>query len=348
MDLVERYLNSVRFWLPQDQKQDIISELAEDIRQEIEEREKEAGRPLAEDDVAALLKKRGAPFSVAGKFLPPRHLIGPALYPIYIFVLKLATGFYLIPWLAVWLALAVFSPAYRAAHPGWELLGTLGTLWTSAFYSFGMITIGFAVGQRCQTQSSAQQKWDPRRLPAIRDVLKISRASSVADIVVNIIFLAWWMGGYRLPIILAADGEAWLTAPLALWRDFRLTFLMPIAILVLAAAALSAFNLIRPYWTRSRLALRAAIDGAFFAIAMAMIYRHAAGIMTAWNNVSGGLAGLDRTGRIQTWVFLSLAVTFGIAALGLLYSCLRGLFRIARFESLQAKAALLKGPISRS
>jgi hypothetical protein len=50
MDLVERYLNAIRFWLPKDQKSDVIAELSEDIRQQVEDREHEPfcrGRTLS-------------------------------------------------------------------------------------------------------------------------------------------------------------------------------------------------------------------------------------------------------------------------------------------------------------
>jgi hypothetical protein len=56
MDLIDRYLNVVGFWLPKDRKADILRELAEDINSEKEEREAEWGRPMTEREVEALLK----------------------------------------------------------------------------------------------------------------------------------------------------------------------------------------------------------------------------------------------------------------------------------------------------
>jgi hypothetical protein len=58
MDLINRYLQAVKFWLPKNQKQDIIAELAEDLRSQIEDREAELGRQLNESEVAELLKQR--------------------------------------------------------------------------------------------------------------------------------------------------------------------------------------------------------------------------------------------------------------------------------------------------
>ncbi len=337
MDLVERYLNAIRFWLPKDQKADVIAELAEDIRSQIEERESELGRTLNEEDLSSLLKQRGSPFSVAGKFLPPRHLIGPVLFPIYVFVLKIATGFYLLPWLAVWLGLVIFSPSYRVAHPGFALFETLGGLWNSAFITYGMITLGFAVGERLRGKSSARNDWNPRRLPAVRNVLKIPRASSVAAIVVNIIFLVWWTGGYRFPIALASDGSGLNPWPVALWTDFRDRFLLPVAVLVLAATALAAFNLIRPYWTRLRLIARAAINATAAAVSIAFLGDHSAGIWAAWEKVKDGAAGASGAEKLQAWAGLSVAITLACVAFGCLLAVVLGVIRIARWETVRVR-----------
>lgn len=78
MEALDRYLEAVRAWLPREQRADIVAELGEDLRSEIEERQGALRRPLSEDEVLALLKRRGHPMSVAEGYLPSQHLIGPA------------------------------------------------------------------------------------------------------------------------------------------------------------------------------------------------------------------------------------------------------------------------------
>ena len=51
MALVDRYLHAVKFWLPRKQKDDIIAELSEDLRSQIEDREAELGHPLTDAEV---------------------------------------------------------------------------------------------------------------------------------------------------------------------------------------------------------------------------------------------------------------------------------------------------------
>ena len=71
MDLLDRYLQAVRFWLPAKQKHDIIAELSEDLHSQIDENEAALGRPLNEDEQVDLLKRLGPPTRAA--FYSPRR-----------------------------------------------------------------------------------------------------------------------------------------------------------------------------------------------------------------------------------------------------------------------------------
>jgi hypothetical protein len=93
MDLLERYLQAVRAYLPNTQQDDILKELGENLRAQMEDKETEIGRPLNEDDVAAVLKKHGHPIFVAARYRQTRHLIGSTLFPVYWFVMKIILAF---------------------------------------------------------------------------------------------------------------------------------------------------------------------------------------------------------------------------------------------------------------
>ena len=81
-ELLDRYLQGVRFWLPKAQQEDISAELAEDLHSQIEEKEEELGRSLNEEEMTAILKRFGSPIVVASRYRPQTHLIGPVLFPI--------------------------------------------------------------------------------------------------------------------------------------------------------------------------------------------------------------------------------------------------------------------------
>ena len=58
MELLDRYLHAVKFWLPKAQQDDIIKELSDNILSQMEDKESELGRPLNEAEQSAILKQR--------------------------------------------------------------------------------------------------------------------------------------------------------------------------------------------------------------------------------------------------------------------------------------------------
>ena len=81
MELLDRYLQAVRFFLPRAQQDDIVRELSENLHSAIEDREGDLGRPLTEDELAALLHSHGHPMMVAGRYRSNQQLIGPTFFP---------------------------------------------------------------------------------------------------------------------------------------------------------------------------------------------------------------------------------------------------------------------------
>jgi len=53
MELLDSYLRAVKRYLHRAQSSDIIKELSDDLRSQLEEKETTAGRPLADEEVAA-------------------------------------------------------------------------------------------------------------------------------------------------------------------------------------------------------------------------------------------------------------------------------------------------------
>ena len=114
MDLVDRYLKAVANALPVAQRQDILSELSEDIQSEMDDKQSELGRALTEEEQQALLKQRGNPLLLAARYRQDhrslaigRQLIGPVLFPFYVKVLSFNLGISFAIIAAIFIALAV-------------------------------------------------------------------------------------------------------------------------------------------------------------------------------------------------------------------------------------------------
>ena len=240
-DLVDRYLQAVGFWLPRAQKQDILAEISEDLRSQLEDREAELGCPLSESEVAEILKQRGQPIFVAGQFVPQRSLIGPALYPIYIFVLKIVALFYMIPWLLIWVGILLYHRAEASFRLRQDLNG-LGTLWTVAFTQLAIITVIFAVIERVSSKSPCVTDWDPRKLPKIKvETHAKRRYSAVCGIVAGFFGLLWLLAIPEYPFLIVGP-TAFLLKGAPIWQ----TVYWPLVALSVAAIFEHVVRLLRP------------------------------------------------------------------------------------------------------
>ena len=255
MDLVERYLQAVKFWLPKAQREDIAAELSEELHARIEELESELGHALHEDEIVAILRQSGAPVLVANRYQPQRSLIGPVLFPSYLFVLKITAICYLVPWLFMLVG------AFRLVPQAWQWSDVFGHIVSSAFISFSVITMVFAGIERLQHKFPGGKRkglymaqWDPRKLPPLRDARRIPRSSSIADVVANLVFAIWLASGVWGAIILSLSGLRFGFSDQ--WKIFYWANL----VLALANVTVAVFNLYKPYWTRPRILLRLGLD----------------------------------------------------------------------------------------
>lgn len=249
MDLVERYVHAVRFWLPRAQQDDVSAELAEDIHSQIEEQETKLGRKLAEREVASILKQRGRPVLVASRYRPQQYLIGPALFPVYRLVMIIVALCYAVPWILAWISLVIFDPFYRS-HFGAGATRVWGNFMGTILFALGAVTVIFMLLDRVQPNLKFLRDWDPTGLPAVRDPNRISRINSIFEIAANLVVAVWWVTDmWSTPAfhwsttVFNRGGVRIILTPA--WKYFLWAFL----VIAVADIALAAANLARPYWT---------------------------------------------------------------------------------------------------
>ena len=244
IDLIDRYLQAVRFWLPKAQQEDLLAELGEDLRSQIEDKETELGRPLDKGEIAAILKRCGSPMMVAGRLGPQRHLIGPALFPIYEFVLKMV-----LLWILVPVFIFIVGPVNVANSNGnWGLAvaETFGNLWSGLFIAAGTVTLVFAILERTSAHLGAECRWDPLKLPPVRkkEERKPSLMNAVCEFGFGFFGLAWLLLVPYYPVLILGPAAAFLKA-----SPIVHTFYLPILLLSAAGLLRSGITLARPQWT---------------------------------------------------------------------------------------------------
>ena len=299
MQPIDCYLRSVRFWLPADQKDDILAELREDIRSEVDEQQAELGRELTDPELEALLKRRGDPMQVAEQYLPKRYLIGPLLFPIYWMFLRSLVLYFLFPWAILWLCFTAAVPSYYADRPWFTLLRTLAPMWTFGVYTVIGLTIGFAIAERVRAtyQDTSPQKLPTRR--AAKDPNRVPRSTSIAEVVWNGFILLWWANALRMPT--TPDLQMATSASIVQY------FYWPVLLLLMATVIVAAANFIWPVWTKARAAARLAVDVAGLAIVSGMIVMWARG--GVFVDLSSTKFSATQMAGVQQWIGISCVIT---------------------------------------
>ena len=217
-DLLDRYLEAVRKHLPAARQRDILSELGANLQAEFEDRAQTLGRPLTEDDQAALLRRHGHPMLVAARYLPQRSLIGPDLFPFYLLtlerVLPLVAGFTLLAQAALILFTAQ-GPFSSRIH----VVGILGGLFNALFISLAIITAMFAALELFKDSAKGNLRqqlqnptWDPRRLSKADPAARPEGAGPrhpYADAIATLVALFFLLAFPRYPALLFGPYVAW-------------------------------------------------------------------------------------------------------------------------------------------
>jgi len=252
MQLLDTYLKAVARFLPAAERDDIVRELSENLRSQIDDREAQINRPLTDTEVKALLDRLGSPLEVAGRYQQNtrvlafgRVLVGPVLFPFYTKVLGFNLG--ITAAVIVIIGTALRRPAASLAQ------GLLIHL----FIQFAIVTLIFSLvemglGGRPGT-SDLQRPAAPVAPPRGRDKLRVSRLESLSQIVALGILLAW------LPALRDFARSAFAGAGLApapIWRVVYVT----LAGLWCAGIAQASVNLFRPGWAGFRSVARLAMD----------------------------------------------------------------------------------------
>ena len=215
MELLDRYIYDIGRRLPAKQREDIQKELKSLLLDSLDART--GGGEPTQADIAAVIKEFGSPTDVAARYTGQQYLIGPALFPTYLMVMKIvlaAMSFGLFISFFINYAIEVGSNANMVAH----LAEFIALMFSSALGAIGTVTIIFAIIERTAEKQSIGKgfldgSWDPLKLPPIpnrKDEYK------PAESIVAIVFIIIGMAVFNLfPGIVAGYAtngpEGWQT-----------------------------------------------------------------------------------------------------------------------------------------
>jgi hypothetical protein len=214
MELLDRYLQAVRKYLPARRQDDIIAELRANMEAQIEDKESELNRPLTQGEMEDLLRKMGSPVIVASRYQPQQYLIGPAIFPIYLYVLRVAVLWALIIYSIVMVAVIPFtSPSASSVADSMmripSILVTVAAWVTLVFAAFEFISSRYP--GKCPQIDGFTGPWQPGSLPPLEKADNSGRKPrsftvAVAEVVIGFLLIAWLLLIPRHPFLIMGPG----------------------------------------------------------------------------------------------------------------------------------------------
>jgi hypothetical protein len=314
MPPLDRYLKDVRVFLPGDQADDIVNELAENLRAQFEDREHALGRPLTDAEEQAILQEHGKPIMVAARYRPEqqgltfgRQLIGPALFPSYTQVLTIN--------LAITVVVVIVAAVLAAS--GQPLVASASGVALAILVQFGAVTLIFVAAERAISGDATWPEDVVRSLPGElqrsfadrvseqligkRLVTAVPRRTSVFDFAVSALTVGWLLV-VRPPNIteVLRSGPGWES------------YFVPVVLVMAVAWIQPVVNFIRPQLVGVRYVMRTLTDLALIGIFLLSLNTGQWVIPTDPTDASGKARVL--ADAINPWVGVSLAVATVITA----------------------------------
>jgi len=275
MELVDRYLKTVGSYLPKEQKDDILRELSENIRSEIEDMEAQLGRPLRETEQEAIVKRHGNPLLVAGRYRQDqnsvafgRQWIGPELFPFYVKVLSFNLG------LTSLIIVALFTGLFAAGQP-MTFSGLVQVILMQSLIQGGIITGIFALVNAQLTKHP--ERWNPRKpghITAPQFALEstqkktdgVPRIESIAQFFALAAAVVWFRNMHGMSHPLFGPAANFLSLAPA-WRQIY----WPLVIVAIVGMVQAATNFYYPNWVRFRCWVQMGMNAACLAIVCFLI-----------------------------------------------------------------------------
>lgn len=253
--LTDRYIWAVQRSLPEGQRADIDRELRGTIADTIDGKIEAGTDPKAAE--REVITELGDPYRLASGYADrPLHLIGPALFPDYIRLLKVLYVIVLpIVFVAILLGQLISQPESIGGAFGTSFAAVISVIVHIGFWT----TLVFALVERSSTYKGTA--WNPDTLPQlpVGNMIKIS--DTVASVVWMLIVLAGIVWGQVWPLFRDAGGAVIPFFDQALW-----SFWLPYFIAVVVAELIFQLVLYRTRKWTWPLAVVHVILGAAFAI----------------------------------------------------------------------------------
>jgi hypothetical protein len=307
MDVLDSYLRAVKRCLPRAQSDDIIKELSDDLRSQLEEQRAALGRALTDEELFAFFKQHGDPMTVARRYRQDHRslslgweLIGPELFPMYLMLLSFNLALTIAAVVVVSLILHVPISVNAFIVP---ILAQVICL-----------TVVFTILNLIRRKFPQPWYYPPAELAPM---LPVSRWYSLVGLIMWATVAIWWLAVPHFPQLILGSGAAHLRLA-STWHRFY----VPILLLLVGSVSQRVVSLVRPTWTWVVPLTRTIINAAAVPILCVLMFKSptlvvlAEGVASTPQNLQlvENSNGLIRWGILGPWLWLYAGISAVIYA----------------------------------
>ncbi len=273
-----------------------------------------------------VLREFGSPRKVAIQFGAHNYLIGPQLFPAYLQVLRivlLIVGALNV----IGLIVAIVNQTGFDSGMLEAILEVVGSLMSSLFMAFGIVTLSFAGIERTtpdEMKVKINQNWDPEDLLKEEDHDRVKVVELAFEITFSMIFLVLINFFLDKIGIYFFDSRGWVSSPIL--NENFLRYIPAITIYVILDIALDLYLLNKGVWDKMATGARVLINFLKMAVNFAILAGPAILTLQAadWQRIS-----IDSTLTVDTINhYMNLGVRFllGLAIFGLVVETIKRIY----------------------
>lgn len=326
MKLIDLYLDQIRQNLPPRNREDILKEISSTLMDMIEDRNPNPGEKPSDETVKDVLREFGSPRKVAIQYGARNYLIGPGMFPIYLQVLRIVlivVGAFNV----IGLIVAIVNQSGFDSSMLEAVLQVVGSLISSLFMAFGVVTLSFAGIERAtpdEMKVKLSQKWDPEDLLKEEDQDQVKVFELALEITFSMIFIVlinFFLDKIGLYFL---DSQGWVSSPIL--NENFLRYVPAITIYVVLDIAVAIYLLNKGAWDKLATGAKVLIN--MFKIAVNFAILTGPAVLTIQSDVWQRL-GMDSAFSVETanhYINLGLDILLGLTIFGLVVESIKRLY----------------------
>jgi len=333
MKVIDRYVSEVGRKLPMVKgRKDIENELRSTLEDMLEDRAQNAGRPADEAMELELLKEYGSPQDIAGTYNPNPYLIGPRMYPFFMFILKIVLAAVALG-LGIATAIQIISQSPMSAM---ELLSTIGkgllniiSAWIAAFGNIALIfTLIERFAPAAEFKVNEGEEWDPASLLKEPEPQDVKLWERIVAIVLTFMAISIFNFNQQLIGIYHLDGNEWKVIPILSDAFFRWLPLMNIG--WIADIILNGMLIRTGRWQVSTRLFSIGIKIFQIVILALLISGPSILLVTPESLLAGGIPDMDTAQTLSTLAQQGIRAVLGLAIFGTIVDVIKTIIKLGK------------------